>query len=179
MPAARVPQRIERPDVGLTQHAPLDAADEEILSKDRTLLTGVDLQHTHVKIANLSEELAAKVDPLRVPLRVKSDGAGKEGEDIGVVVAFEIPTDVGACEIEKESAVEKEIALLGEQQREAREIDLALIDFRLGEVGVHCEVGSEAGRDAIEQIEAGGRIVRDTRIAARRETIQTCRARMA
>src|SRR4030095_13895025 len=162
--ATRVPHRIERPYVGLTEHPPLDTADEEILSKNSTLFTGMDFQQTHVKIANLPEKLATKIDPLRVPVLVKADASGKEREDVGVVGALEISADVGAGEIEKERPIEKEIALLWKQQREAREIDLPLVDFRLGKVGVHRQIGSKARRDAIEHIEAGGRVVGDTRI---------------
>ena len=48
-----------------------------------------------------------------------------------------------AAEIEERGAVEEEVALLGKEQRVAREVDLPLVDFRLREVGVDGEDGPQ------------------------------------
>ena len=50
--------------------------------------------------------------------------------------------------------LEKERPLLGEEQVEAIEIDLLLVDFDLREVGVDGDVEVEPGRDAITGVEA-------------------------
>ena len=51
-------------------------------------------------------------------------------------------------------ALEKEVALLGKEQTEARQVDLLLVDLDLREVGVDGEVGGDVLRDAVLQVAA-------------------------
>ena len=55
---------------------------------------------------------------------------------------------------EHAEALEKEVALLGEEQVEARQVDLLLVDFDLREVGVDREVGGDVLRDAVLHVAA-------------------------
>jgi len=48
-----------------------------------------------------------------------------------------------ARESERAEALEKKVALLGEEQVEARQVDLLLVDLDLREVGVDGEVGGD------------------------------------
>ncbi len=57
-------------------------------------------------------------------------------------------------EVEQAPALEEELALLGKEQVEARQVHLLLVDFDLREVGVHGEVGREIGGDAVLQVAA-------------------------
>jgi hypothetical protein len=56
-------------------------------------------------------------------------------------------------ELEDARVLQEEVALLGEEQREARQVDLALIDLGLGEVGVHGERRGEPVV-SVERVEA-------------------------
>ena len=60
----------------------------------------------------------------------------------------------GAAEVEDALVLEEEVALLGEEQAEARQVDLLLVGLDLGEVGVVGEVGGQAPRDAVLHVEA-------------------------
>ena len=59
-----------------------------------------------------------------------------------------------AAEIEDPLALEKEVALLGEEQAEAREVDLLLVLLDLREVGVDRQVGGQPAREAVLHIDA-------------------------
>ncbi len=57
----------------------------------------------------------------------------------------EFPPHAGAAarEVEDAAPLEEEVALLGEEQAEAREVHLLLVDLHLREVGVDGEVGGQ------------------------------------
>ena len=55
---------------------------------------------------------------------------------------------------EQVRVLEEEVALLGIEQAEARQVDLLLVDFDLREVGVDRDVEVEAGGDAVARVEA-------------------------
>ena len=63
-------------------------------------------------------------------------------------------------------AFEKELALFGEEQAEAGQVDLLLVRLDLGEIGVVREVRNETLREPVFQIEADIRVevVRDWRV---------------
>ena len=63
-----------------------------------------------------------------------------------VAAAVVVVAEIVAGEVEERRAVEKEVALLGEEQRITREIGLPLIDFGLCEIGVDGEVGAQQRR---------------------------------
>ena len=59
------------------------------------------------------------------------------------------------AELEEPGVLEKERPLLGEEQIEAREVDLLVVDFDLREVRVERGVEREAGRDSVLEIQSG------------------------
>ena len=61
---------------------------------------------------------------------------------------------LGLPELEGGGVFEEEGALLGEEEVEAGEVDLLLVGFDLGEVGVHGEVGGELRGDAPLHVES-------------------------
>ena len=68
-------------------------------------------------------------------------------------------------------SLEKEIALLGKKQVEAREVDLLFVDLDLSEIGVDGEVGGEIGGDAVLEIAADVRIDIVVDVAASADSI--------
>ncbi|MEZ5420936.1 MAG: hypothetical protein R2708_26840 [Vicinamibacterales bacterium] len=52
-------------------------------------------------------------------------------------------------EVEEGGAIQEERPALGQEQREARQVDQPLVDFRLGEVGVDGGDAAQAGREAV------------------------------
>ena len=71
-----------------------------------------------------------------------------------------------AGEREHAEALEEEIALLGEEQVEPRQVDLLLVDLDLREVGVEGEVGGEVLGDAVLRRSPPTRVVDVVRRAA-------------
>ena len=59
-----------------------------------------------------------------------------------------------AADVEHAGVLQEEVALLGEEEREARQVDLLLVHLDLGEVGVQREVQVEARRHAVFDVEA-------------------------
>ena len=64
---------------------------------------------------------------------------------VGAAAVGRIAAAAGAAarEVEHAAAFEEEVALLGKEQVEARQVDLLLVDLDLREVGVDGEVGGE------------------------------------
>ena len=60
-----------------------------------------------------------------------------------------------AREAEDTRPLQEERSLLGKQHGEARQVDLARVDFRFAEVGVDGRGQLQAGRDVVEHVEAG------------------------
>ena len=73
------------------------------------------------------------------------------------VAAAAAATPAAAAERERALVLEEELALLREEQAEAREVDLLLVGFDLREVGVVGEVGRQALRDAALRVEPKSR----------------------
>ena len=63
-----------------------------------------------------------------------------------------------ASELEDVGILEKEIALLGEEQAEPRQIDLPIVDFGRREIGVERQSRIQRRRDLVEDIERRLRI---------------------
>src|SRR5262249_22540612 len=61
---------------------------------------------------------------------------------------------IDATESEQPAILEKELALLGKEETEAREIDLLLVGLDLREVGVVGEVGRQVLREAVLHVDA-------------------------
>ena len=60
------------------------------------------------------------------------------------------------AEVEDAGVLEEELALLGEEQAELREIDLLLVGFGLREVGIDRRIEGQRRRDAGLEVDAGG-----------------------
>ena len=56
--------------------------------------------------------------------------------------------------VEVAGALEKEVAFFWEEQREPCQVDLAVVHFGLGEVGVDGDVGAQLRRQVVEQVQA-------------------------
>ena len=78
---------------------------------------------------------------------LQADSATEEGQD--AVVTSSHP------EIEDPHPFLKELALLREEEAETGEVDLLLIDFDVGEVGVQGQIEVQAGREAVLDVDAG------------------------
>ena len=118
-------------------------------------VAGADAQHADFGSPDGARELDAGVQR-NLLAADQADPAAEERVHIGAGAGNAAwRFRAGARKAEDAGAFEKERALLGKQQREAREIDLARIDFRLAEIGVERRRQPEARRDAVEDIEAG------------------------
>ncbi len=60
-----------------------------------------------------------------------------------------------AAEVEDALALDEEVALLGEEQAEAGQVDLLQVLFHLGEVGPHGGVEDQAAGQPVLEVEAG------------------------
>ncbi len=76
-------------------------------------------------------------------------------EDVEQVDLALVAAAVGRAEVEDAGVLEEEVPLLREEEREAREVHLLLVDLDLGEVGVVGEVGGERLRDTHLGVEPG------------------------
>jgi hypothetical protein len=77
------------------------------------------------------------------------------------------PAATDAPELEDIGVLQEEVALLGKEQTETREVDLAIVDLRRREVRVDRQGGVQRRRDLVEEIERGLRVGR--RLARRIE----------
>ena len=103
------------------------------------------LQHADVERAGLPGQLRADIDRCGVPRSSQADAPREERHDRFVGLAREI---------EEARPLEEEVALLLEEQRKPREVDAALIDFGLGEIGVDADVRAQRRREVVERVEA-------------------------
>ena len=126
------------------------------------VVAGAHVQEADVLAAHLAGELGAEVDPLRTRVGAEADAAAEERLHLLGAQAVA----AGAGEVEEGGAVEEEVAPLGKEQREARQVDLALIDLGLREVGVDREVGAQARRRVVEEVDAGVLVARPSPLAA-------------
>src|SRR4030095_90440 len=131
--------------VGLAEKAALEAHHREGPPRPIRLFARLSLQHADVERSSLAGQLAPKIDRLWRPALVEADAPAEKGRKINPFSSSP-ETTAAVREVEEQRAVEKEVALLGKEQREPRQVRLPLIDFRLREIGVHREVGSEARR---------------------------------
>jgi hypothetical protein len=110
------------------------------------------VEQSHILAGHLSGDLCAEVDLLRCAV-AQTDAAAEEGENALGAPGEEVLLLVSTREIEGGRAVEKEIPAFGEEQGVAREVDLALIDLSLGEVGIDRQIGPYERRRVVEEVE--------------------------
>ena len=82
-----------------------------------------------------------------------------DAESAAEATASGVPGILG--ELEDAGILQKEIALFGEEEAEAREIHLLLIDFDLREIRVDRKVPRQAARHAVLHVEPGVEVTAD------------------
>src|SRR6185436_20520409 len=87
-------------------------------------------------------------DGYRLPV-AQADPAAEEHDRSRARALARLP-----AEIKDPLSLEKEVALLGEEQAEARQVDLLLIFFNLREVGIDGKVGNQPARQAVFRVDA-------------------------
>src|SRR5688572_27569749 len=171
----RIPPGIDRADVRLRQNPPLDPRDGEVLAGKALVLARAHVQDADVLRARLAGDLCAEIDPLGRTARAQPDLPTEERNHLVVLVpapAEVEPALAVAAEVEEGRAVEEEIASLGKKERKARQVDLTLVDFRLGEVGVDGEDGPQQRSEAVEEIDSRAGVARDCGAAAPRRCLR-------
>src|SRR5688572_30669898 len=158
--AGRVTARVQGADVRLRHHTTLDAGDGEVLARKAVIFAAAHVEQPHVLRADLPGHFRAVIDPLRRGVGAETDAPAEEWDHlvVGTAAAVVVVAEIVAGEIEERGTVEKEVALLGEEQRVAREIGLPLIDFGLRKIGVDGQVGPQPRGRVVEEIDAGARI---------------------
>ena len=99
------------------------------------------------ELADLAGEAAAGIDRDDAAA-VQADAPAVEQRRRAVAVPL-LPSGAAAAEVEDAAPFEEEVALLREEEAEARQVDLLLVDLDLREVGVDRDVRRQIGRDAV------------------------------
>ncbi len=103
-----------------------DARDGEVGARhDVVVVGGLHVEQADVELAGLARDAAAADDRDRLAVVANADAAAEEQIDL-----------TGIADREEAGVLEEERPLLGEEQREAIEVDLLIVDLDLGEVGV-------------------------------------------
>ena len=101
--------------------------------------------------ADAAGQAAADIDRNRTPALEADAPAVEEDRRIAAGV---LAGRLHAAERERALVLQEELALLREEQAEARQVDLLLIGLDLREVGVDREIGGEVLRDAVFHVDA-------------------------
>ena len=104
--------------------------------------------------ADLDRHLAAAVEPDAPAVEEERRRRWRVEAAAQPAAAAQVARRAAAGEVEDAAALEEEVALLGEEQVEAGQVHLLLVDLDLREVGVVGEVGDEVGGDAVLHVEA-------------------------
>ena len=136
--------------------------DREVLADKAVIVAGPHVEDADVLARKLAGRFRAEQDFLLVAGIAEADAAAEERVDdqiraeVRVVLAV-VPAGARARarEVEEGRAVEEEIAFLRIEQREARQVHLALVDLRLREVGIDRQVRAERRRRVVEEVNAG------------------------
>ena len=143
--------RVHGADGTAVEDVALDPQHGEVRRVDvaRIVRAGLDVEGADRGAAALAGEPPAAQQRDLAP-GVEADAPAEE--EIGRVAAAGGEPGAGpAGERERAGAFEEEVALLGEEQVEAGEVDLLFVDLDLGEVGVDGQVGGEVlGQPVLE-----------------------------
>ena len=149
----------QRADAAATQDVALDAHHREV-GGDRVgpgLIAGPDVQGADAERTQPAGQPSA-----RLHRHLGRDGAVLFEADAAAVeqdghVDAGVPVQVVRRSAEREDALvlQKELAFLGIEQAEAREVDLLLVDLHLGEVGVDGGVRNQVLRQRVLHVEPG------------------------
>ena len=110
------------------------AGDEQVFGVDALVRRRLHVKHAQGHPAEPTGELGARDDVNLGAILGQPDPAGKIRRR---------PALVDAGEGEERRILQEEGALLGKKQREAAEVDLAIVHLGIGEVGVEAERGGE------------------------------------
>ena len=155
----------EGADGAAAQDVALDPRDREIGRLDPGVerFVGVDVQRPDVEGAHLAGDPPAADDGHHGPL-AEADAARIEQRGRVALFAGRPAADLpqravagagaaAAGEVEDAPAFEEELALLGEEQVEPRQVHLLLVHLDLGEVGVPGQVGGQVAGDAVLDVQ--------------------------
>lgn len=154
----------DHPNGAPPQDVAADTHDREIRGRHRLLgLAGLDVEQANRVAPDAAGHPATS--PNRQDLAVVDTNTAAVEQD-GSVAARPPGARLPAAEGEQPLALEKELALLREEQTEACEVDLFFVRLHLGEVCIDGEVrGQAAGQaDLHVKTKVGGHVVRHHRI---------------
>ena len=139
-----------------SEEVPFVAADEVVVGRDgrgrgrSDELLGLHHQHADVVARRLSGHARAADDRNLRPGGAQADSPAEERHQVG---RRAVEVAVARAEREGAGVLEEEVALLREEQVEARQVHLLLIDFDLGEVGAVGGVERHRRRQAVLGVE--------------------------
>jgi hypothetical protein len=168
-PFPRRTVRGNQADVAAAQHVAPQPHDRKVRRRGKAVVC-----FTRLHVQQADPELAdppcqpSSGDNRHFPAILEADAPAVEDDGRGIAAALL------AAKVEQPLAFEEELALLGEEQAEAREIDLLLVLLHLREVRAEGEIGYETLRDAVLHVEPG---VRQRIVAERRRGRQVRRRR--
>ena len=116
---------------------------EVVAGRARRQLLGLHVQQPDVPEAHLPRDAAAAEDRNLLAVVVDADAAAEEQVDFARV-----------AHREEAGVLQEERPLLGEEQVEAIEVHLLVVDLHLREVGVVGAVERQAGRDVVLGVDA-------------------------
>ena len=155
-----------RADGAAGEDVALDAEHGEVGAVDAggVVGAGLDVEGADGRAPALAVEPAARQQG-DLAAAVEADAPAEE-EERGIATAGGQPGAGPAGEGERAGALEEEVALLGEEQVEAGQVDLLFVYLHLREVGVHRQVGGQVLGEPVLDVaaEAGFGIAVDRRL---------------
>ena len=150
LPSAALPVGGDRADVRSAEDLLAHACHREVLAGLAIGVRGLGVQHADIEAGDLAGELAADRDGDRRALVRQADVAAVEQLE-----RRRPEVEQAHAHAQRVGAFDEELALLGKEQAEARQVDLLRVHFGLREVGVHREVGGQRrGRLPLQVVDA-------------------------
>ncbi len=172
----RIAVRDDEADGRLGQHVGRDASYEQVRGLHALELVLPDCERTHRPTADAAAELAAAFETRRLSRGAQADATREKRQRILLEWARErrvhraLPD---APELVDVRILQKEVSLLGKEQSEPRQIDLAIVDLGRREIGIQRHRSVQRRRDLVEHVE------RRLRSRNRRRVARTRAARAA
>ncbi len=146
--------REDRADIAASEQVAAQSHDGEVCpGGNGFFLARLDIEKADRVPARTTRQAAAGTYGCLFSSGEADASAEKHDRCIAVLAPLEAPSG-RAAEGKDSLSLEKELALFGEEQAEAREVDLLFIRFDLRKIRIDGEVRDEALRDAIFGIEA-------------------------
>src|SRR5205814_9555700 len=125
----------------------------EVGSRRRGAFALLKVERSDAVVAEASRQARAAADWNRLSVVREPDAAAEEQDRVGLPSARQSSAaedDAAALpELEDPGVLQEEIALLGKEETEPREVHLLLVGFDLREVGVDGEVPRQPARHAV------------------------------